>query len=431
MSWANATAQDLVRVAEKLGPEIIAKRVAIERNRGLPVNLFRALRDAGLFSLWLPKSMGGPELTSAELTRVVEVLSRADGSVGWLAGIASSNSRLAGYLPEDIAGRIWGDGKTVLAGTLNPVGTALPVAGGYRVNGQWAYASGINHSDWLLGSCRVLKGDEPSMGPDGSPETRLMLFPKEQAEVLDTWDVTGMRGSGSHDFRVADLYVPSEYSVDAVTPKPVQTSLLYRLALVTVFNTSVFGVPLGIARAAIDDLITTAASKKPMSSTQPLRDHTTVQIEVGRAEAILRSARAFVFEAIEALWAAGERGEVTYRDRALARMAGSHAASAAVQVVDMMFASRRGGGNLRARSARQVLAGRPRDVSSRRSICVPIPNWGAGNDGPGPRNPTTLIKRVLLPSRPSKGQVTDCTISIVASTSKAPPRGADRRRPHG
>jgi alkylation response protein AidB-like acyl-CoA dehydrogenase len=127
-------------------------------------------------------------------------------------------------------------------------------------------------------------------------------------------------------------------------PTPVQKGVLYRLALVTVFNASIFGVPLGIARAAIDDLTEMAGSKKPIGATQSLRDHATIQIEVGRAEAILRSARAFVFEAIEALWEAGEKGEATTRDRALARMAGSHAASAAVQVVDMMFAAAGAGG---------------------------------------------------------------------------------------
>lgn len=153
-----------------------------------------------------------------------------------------------------------------------------------------------------------------------------------------------MRGSGSHDFRVTELYVPAENTIDAVTPIPVQTSLLYRLALVTVFDTSIFGVPLGIARAAINDLTKTAETKKPIGAAQSLRDHASVQIEVGRAEAILRSARAFVFQAIEALWAGGEREEVTYRDRALARIAGSHAASAAVQVVDMMFAAGGAGG---------------------------------------------------------------------------------------
>jgi indole-3-acetate monooxygenase len=336
MSWANLLAGDFLRAAEELVPRILAERAAIERDRGLAPDLARAMGEAGFFSLWLPKSMGGPELTPTELGRVVEIFSRADGSVGWLVGIGSSNSRLAGYLSEPVVREIWGDGTSVLAGTLNPVGTAVAHSGGYRVNGQWSYASGIDHSNWLLGACRVLQ--------DGEPDTRLMLFPKEQAEVLDTWDVTGMRGSGSHDFRVTDLHVPAERSIDAVTPAPAQEGLLYRLPVVTVFNTSVFGVPLGIARAAIDDLTEMAQSKRPVGATQPLREHATIQMEVGRAEAILRSARAFVFEALEALWEAGENGEATTRDRVLARIAGSHAAAAAVQVVDMMFAAGGAGG---------------------------------------------------------------------------------------
>lgn len=344
MFWANKPAGDFLAEAKALAPRILAERGAIERMRGLPPDLARAMGQAGFFSLWLPKSLGGPELTPAELARIVEVFARADGSTGWLVGIGTSNSRLAGYLSEPVAREIWGDGTSVLAGTLNPVGTAVAVRGGYRVNGQWSYASGVDHSNWLLGACQVLQDNAQRVRLDGSPETRIMLFPKHQAEVLDTWDVAGMRGSGSHDFRVTDLHVPDERSIDAITPTPVQPGLLYRLPLVTVFNTSVFGVPLGIARAAIDDLMDMAQSKRPVGATQALREHVTVQMEVGRAEAILRSARAFVFETMEALWEAGENGEATTRDRVLARMAGSHAAAAAVQVADMMFAAGGAGG---------------------------------------------------------------------------------------
>jgi indole-3-acetate monooxygenase len=344
MSWANMLVGDFLGAAKDLAPKILAARGVIERDRKLPSDLAHTMCEAGFFSLWLPKSMGGPELTPADLAPIVEVFSEADGSVGWLVGIGSSNSRLAGYLSEPIAREIWGDGTSVLAGTLNPAGTAIAVPGGYRVSGQWSYASGINHSNWLLGACRVFDGEEQRIRPDGWPETRLMLFPKVHAEVLDTWDVTGMRGSGSHDFRVTDLHVSAQRSIDAVTPAPVQTGLLYRLPVVTIFNTSVFGVPLSIARAAINELTEMAQAKKPIGATQPLREHVTTQIEIGRAEAILRSARAFAFEAIEALWDAGEVGEATTRDRVLARMAGSHAAAAAVQVVDMMFAAGGAGG---------------------------------------------------------------------------------------
>lgn len=151
MSWANMLVGDFLRAAEELVPTILAARGAIERDRGLPFDLAHAVCEAGFFSLWLPKSMGGPELTPAGLARVVEVLSQADGSAGWLVGIGSSNSRLAGYLSESVAREIWGNGTSVLAGTLNPAGIAVAVPGGYRVNGQWSYASGINHSNWLLG----------------------------------------------------------------------------------------------------------------------------------------------------------------------------------------------------------------------------------------------------------------------------------------
>src|SRR5262249_36023210 len=131
MSWAELPAEHFIQAAQKVGLMILAERDAIERDRGLSPALFQAMRDAGLFSLWLPKSIGGPELAPQDLARVVEIISHADGSAGWLVGIATSNSRLAGYLPEPVARQIWGDGTSVLAGTLNPVGTAVTVPGGY------------------------------------------------------------------------------------------------------------------------------------------------------------------------------------------------------------------------------------------------------------------------------------------------------------
>jgi len=150
-SWAHLPPEHFLCAAEQFKPTILAQREAIERNRGLPPGLSHALRDGGFFSLWLPKALGGPELTPAELARVVEAFSHADGSVGWLVGIGTSNSRLGGYLPEPVAREIWGSGPSALAGALNPPGTAIVVPSGYRVTGQWPYASGISHSDWVFG----------------------------------------------------------------------------------------------------------------------------------------------------------------------------------------------------------------------------------------------------------------------------------------
>jgi indole-3-acetate monooxygenase len=312
MPWSQLPAEHFLRAADRLTPSILAERGAIEQYRSLPSDLSRAMREAGFFSLWLPKRFGGPELSVADLVRVVEAISRADGSAGWCSAIATSYSRLAGYLAEPAARDIFREGASVLAGTLVPTGLAEVVPGGYRVSGRWSFGSGIGHSDWVLGVCRVHAGDTPQAAADGSPELRLVIFPKAETEVLDTWHVSGLRGTGSHDFRVEDIFVPEARTMVWATPVPTAPGRLYALPVMTVFSTSVAGVPLGVARAAIDSLMELAESKASVGSAQVLRDKPAIQAEIGRAEAILRSARAFLFEAIQALWDAG--GEATLRN---------------------------------------------------------------------------------------------------------------------
>src|SRR5580698_3380240 len=145
-------AEGFVAAARALTPTIRAQRVEIERDRSLPAPLVREMADAGFFSLWFARSLGGPELTTVDFFHVIEELSRADGAVGWCALVAAGYSRLSGYLDDDVAREIFGDGSTVVAGTINPTGRAVPVPGGFKLTGQWSYGSFIGHSAWTVGS---------------------------------------------------------------------------------------------------------------------------------------------------------------------------------------------------------------------------------------------------------------------------------------
>jgi alkylation response protein AidB-like acyl-CoA dehydrogenase len=343
MAWSHLSPEQLVQAAETLAPFIYAERAATERNRALSSDLFGAIRDAGLFSLWVPKDFGGPEIPIRDFMLVVEALARADASIAWCAANASTNSVLSGYLSGPIVREIWDNGQTVAAGALNSNrATAVAEPGGYRVTGIWSFASGISHSTWLLGGCRVFEGDQQRMRPDGLPDVRLVFFPKSEAHVLDTWDVSGLRGTGSHDFRAEGIFVPKDRSIDFVAPVPMHPGRIYNLPLATVFNSALMGAPLGVARACIDALTGFADSKIPVGSSQVLRDTPAVQGLIGRAEAMLRAARAFLLESSQAFWDTVETGGPTLHDRAVLRLAGSHAAATSVQVADMMFQA--GGG---------------------------------------------------------------------------------------
>jgi alkylation response protein AidB-like acyl-CoA dehydrogenase len=198
----------LGRAVRGLAPQIVAAREAIEQERGLPTALVEALGAAGMFALWLPNSLGGPELGAGDRGTVPTGRFRRVVRIGRFA-----YSAIAGHLPPDVAHRIYSGGRTVVAGAVKPNGKAFFADDGYRVTGHWAYGSGITHSSWTLGGCVVHDANGPRKGPDGEPEVRQVLFPTSATEVIDTWHVSGLRGTGSHDYRVGDVFVSERYTI--------------------------------------------------------------------------------------------------------------------------------------------------------------------------------------------------------------------------
>jgi alkylation response protein AidB-like acyl-CoA dehydrogenase len=339
MSVARPTDADaFVRAARELAPTIRELRADIERERSLPSPLVKRMAEAGFFSLWLARALGGPELSTVDYLRVIEELSRADGAVGWCAMVAAGYSRLSGYLDDGVAREIFGDGSTVVAGTINPTGKAVAVPGGFRVTGQWSYGSFIQHSAWTVGSSVIVDDGAPRRGADGAPDMRLMLFPTSAVEIIDTWRVGGLRGTGSHDFRVADLFVPEERAIAAFTAKPVRPGTLYAAPFITVFAMALASVPLGIARAAIEAFVELAEGKTPIGASSRLRDKASAQADLGKAEALLRSARAFLVESLGGIWDSVAAGDTpSLPQRATARLAAAQAASASAQAVDLLY----------------------------------------------------------------------------------------------
>ena len=331
-------AEAFVRAARALAPTIRELRVDIERDRSLPAPLVKRMAETGFFSLWLARALGGPELNTVDYLRVIEELSRADGAVGWCAMVSAGYSRLSGYLDDGVAREIFGDGSTIVAGTINPTGKAMVVPGGFRVSGRWSYGSFIGHSTWTVGSSVIHDNEGPRRGPDGAPDMRLMLFPTSAVEIIDTWRVGGLRGTGSHDFHVTDLFVPDDHAIAAFTAKPVRPGTLYAAPFITVFAMAIASVPLGIARAAIEAFVALAEAKTPMGGASRLRDKAGAQADVGKAEALLRSARAFLVESAHDIWNAVAAGDMpSLPQRATARLAAAQAAAASAQAVDLLY----------------------------------------------------------------------------------------------
>ena len=212
------TAQ-FVDAATALVPQIRAVAGEIDQTRRLPQSLVNAIARAGLFRLWLPRSLGGHETDPMTFVRVVEEVSRADGATGWCVALIGEYGVFSGYLSPETAHEIYGSDPYVrTAGQLRPAGEARIVDGGYRVTGRWQLGSGCQHANWIVGGCRIMDGAEPRLRADGTPVSRLLFFPAEACEIIDTWDSIGLRGTGSHDYSVADVVVPAARSLSFREP---------------------------------------------------------------------------------------------------------------------------------------------------------------------------------------------------------------------
>lgn len=330
---------DVVVAAEGLVPLIRAHQAHAEQLRRQPSEVAEALAAAGLLQMYLPKSMGGPEYPPLTAFRAIETLSRADGSTGWCAMIASSLSAFLGWIPAEAGSLLAGDPADFRgAGSVRAMGRARPVEGGWLVSGQWNFASGLHHARWLNCTCVVMDGDAPRVNAAGTPATRSMWVPSGAATILDTWSVIGLRATGSHDFAVHDVFVPAAHSYSLADP-PRETGTLYhpRMLLISLW-TGTAANALGIARGAIDAFISLAADVSSTMSTALLRDRPLVQTRVAEATAILRAARAYLFTAVGQAWAAVGNGiEDPGPMVADARLAIVHAMHEAVRAVDLVF----------------------------------------------------------------------------------------------
>jgi indole-3-acetate monooxygenase len=324
--------------ARRLAPRAAALAEQIERARALPADLLSELNDAGLFALCLPRALGGREAQPVEMVRAVEELARGDGATAWCAMIASTSSLLGAYLPEEDARLIYQQGRGVTGGVFAPRGRAQRRDGGYLVSGRWSFASGVQHCDWIGGGCVVYDGDRPELLDSGSPDVRLMLMPIGSVEVIDTWSVSGLRGTGSHDMAVEDELVPAARAISLFTDSPRHEGALYSFPLFGLLAAGVAAVALGIARGAIEDLVALAATKTPLASSRSLAQRPGTQADLARAEASLRAARALILEEAAGAWEAAQGGEpMSVEHRVGLRLAASHATSSAAAVVSDIY----------------------------------------------------------------------------------------------
>ena len=329
----------LARVREFAAPlATVAERIDSERE--LPPEIIDGLIERGLFRLLLPASLGGAELLPAQYIPVIEALAKIDASTAWCVNQNSGCSMTAAYLAPEAAREIFGGPRGILAWGPGP-GEAHVVPGGYQVTAKWAFASGSHHASWLGCHVPVIEADGKPLLHEERPVVRTFLFPKSATEFTDIWHTIGLRGTGSDEYAIKDLFVPEGHSIDVLSRRETakgEDRLLYRFSSLALYAAGFAGVALGIARGTLDHFIELARDKIPRGARATMRNNNVTQRQTAESEARLASARRYLLGSLEDITAdVAKRGHITLDERMTIRLVSTFAIHTAVEVVDVLY----------------------------------------------------------------------------------------------
>jgi alkylation response protein AidB-like acyl-CoA dehydrogenase len=338
-------AKILLGAVRDLAPSISARSAEIDTARRLPVDLLGQLTAAGCFRMFVPKSHGGLDIDVPTSMEIIETLASADGSTGWVVMIGSETPMFLALLSRKHFDDLYANGPDVIiAGGFAPRGQAELVEGNYRVSGRWGFASGCQHSQWLFGNCIVTENGTPRAGViPGTAEARAMMFAPSKAQILDTWSVNGLRGTGSHDIAVENLTVPADDSFDIFFGRPcIETPSMAEPLLYAALH--IGAVAIGIAQRAINEIVALASTnKRRLYASASLTESPLFQYRVGHADASLRAARNLVRSHADAVWNSAVAGNpVSIDGRAPVMAAITWAVQTCAAVVDTCYKA--GGG---------------------------------------------------------------------------------------
>ena len=300
----------------------------IDAEREIPAALVGDLKAQGLFRLLVPRSVGGEEMNWPDYLDVVRAVAEADGSVAWCFNQGAVFATTCCRAPPALAQEIWGDPATVVAnGPPQGRPEALPVAGGVRLSGQWLFSSGCRHANWVA----ALSGG----GGAGPP--LLHLLPRHEVELVDVWQVPGLRGTGSFSFRARDVFVPAARTLRLDAP-PREPGPIYAIPQGLLFACGFGSVALGVARAGLDAAIALAADKRPRFGSRPLCEDPVIQRQIGMAEAKWRAAKSLLEQSAAQVWdGVRANGRISTAERIALRVAGTHAIRESAAVVDIAY----------------------------------------------------------------------------------------------
>ncbi|MCY4447990.1 MAG: acyl-CoA dehydrogenase family protein [Chloroflexi bacterium] len=298
---------------------------SIERDRQIPQDVIDAMVDLGLFRLLVPRSVGGLEIDYLDYLAIVQAVASADGSTAWCFNQNNILGTMASLMPESLAQEIWSDSRSILCNGPPAHSEFTQVDGGYSVSGRWNFSSGSRHATWAVGLERI-----------ADPTALTCIIPKGEFTFIDTWQVNGLKGTGSFSFEAKDVFVPSN-RVYVEAQAPHEDGALYLIPRSLFFGSGFGMVALGVARSALDAAIEIATRKKPQEQTL-LRDQPAIQRIIGQAEATWGAANAYLQEKAAKLWQkALDDHDLPLEHRMELRLASSHAIRQGAQVADMAY----------------------------------------------------------------------------------------------
>ena len=331
------TDHPLVETAIALAAAFAPRGAEIEAAGRLPDDIAAQMGEAGFYRMFVSEHVGGLEVAPGVAARVYEALAQGDAACGWVAFIGATTGLAFGRLTDAAAREILSRPGSLTTGVFAANGVATRVDGGFRVTGRWQWGSGSQNADWIGGGCTIVEDGKTLTNSAGLPRNHMMFFPAEAVTSLDTWQVSGLCGTGSTAFEVRDLFVPEHHAAGYLVPSPPDRPL-FRFPGFSPLAQGVGAVGLGLARASLNELIRVAGEKRRGGGSALLAERPHVQMEVARAEARLRAARAFFYEAIEAGWSAAQAGgPVAPQHSRDMRLATTHAMQESAAVVTAMY----------------------------------------------------------------------------------------------
>lgn len=322
--------------AQALGPGVAAAADEIQTTQRIPEPLLSDLHGARLFRLLAPRSVGGDEAHPVAYLEAVMEISRHDGAVGWNMFVANSSALIAPFLPLASAKLIYDDPAAVIAWGPPNACKIDAADGGYRVSGEWGFASGCRQATWMGAHGPVVEPDGSlRLNERGAPLIRTVLFPADQATLLGDWNPFGLIGTASESYRVEDVFVPEAFSSTREQPELRRDSgPLYAFTMQGLYAVGVAGVALGLADAMLGAFKALAVEKTPRGRPK-LGDDALVQADVARWDAALGAGVAYLEKVLNDVYErADDRAPIGVEDRARVRLACTHGIHAAVDVAD-------------------------------------------------------------------------------------------------